>query len=132
MTETPLALPLTSAELAMPLTSEERFLVDANGRTIACAQDHATAQALADAVNGRAGLEADALRYRYLLGHCSYHYPMDQHSPAEWGISWTFQQQRPDERHGTFDQWIDQDIAHQNAADEEDTAALPHNPTGGL
>lgn len=72
-----------------------------------------------------AELEADALRYRYLRGHHSDHYPMTWEQPAEWSIQWSiqwvFQQRTPAESFGTIDGWIDADIA---ALDDEDREAL--------
>lgn len=58
-------------------------------------------------------LKADAARYRYLRDHCSWHYPMTQEQPAEWSIDWEFQQSTPDEAYGSFDIWIDRDMADQ-------------------
>lgn len=58
-----------------------------------------------------ADAKADAERYRYLKDACSSHYPMTHDQPAEWSIGWSFQQGRPDEAYGSFDTWIDRDIA---------------------
>lgn len=58
-----------------------------------------------------ADAKADAERYRYLKEACSSHYPMTHEQPAEWSIGWEFQQLRPDEAYGSFDSWIDRDIA---------------------
>lgn len=55
--------------------------------------------------------KADAKRYRYLKEACSSHYPMTHEQPAEWSIGWEFQQSTPAEAYGSFDSWIDQDIA---------------------
>lgn len=55
--------------------------------------------------------KVDAERYRYLKEACSSHYPMTHEQPAEWSIGWEFQQSRPDEAYGSFDKWIDRDIA---------------------
>lgn len=53
----------------------------------------------------------DAKRYQYLKDHCSSHYPMTHEQPAEWSIGWEFQQSTPSEAYGSFDKWIDLDIA---------------------
>lgn len=68
----------------------------------------------------------DAARYQYLKNHCSSHYPMTHEQPAEWSIGWEFQQSTPLESHGSFDKWIDGDIAamrqRQSEIDAEDAA----------
>lgn len=61
----------------------------------------------------------DAKRYRYLKEACSSHYPMTHEQPAEWSIGWEFQQRTPEERYGSFDSWIDQDIAQRKARQQE-------------
>lgn len=61
----------------------------------------------------------DARRYRYLRDYCSSHYPMTHEQPAEWSIGWQFQQGTPDERYGSFDSWIDRDIAEREARQAE-------------
>ena len=58
-----------------------------------------------------ADAKMDAERYRYLKAACSSHHPMTHEQPAEWSIGWEFQQRRPDEAYGSFDSWIDRDIA---------------------
>jgi hypothetical protein len=87
----------------------------------------------APATDTQSDLERDALRYRYLREHHSSHYPMSHEQPAEWTICWDFQQVTPAEAYGSFDSWIDRDIA---ALDEEDRALLsseaqPLSPTEG-
>ncbi|MFG1429366.1 hypothetical protein [Roseixanthobacter glucoisosaccharinicivorans] len=72
-----------------------------------------TAHARADAA------EADAARYRYLKDHCSSHYAMTWEQPAEWSIGWEFQQRTPAEATGSFDYWIDLDIADRKRREAE-------------
>jgi hypothetical protein len=67
-------------------------------------------------------LERDAMRYRHLRDHYGHHLPMTETQPAEWSISWEFQQSTPQERHGTFDFIIDRDIARWAAEDARDAA----------
>lgn len=62
----------------------------------------------------------DAARYRYLIEHCSSHFPMTHEQPAEWSIGWEFQQNKPHEAYGSFDIWIDADIERQACADAID------------
>lgn len=63
---------------------------------------------------------ADARRYRYLRDHCSSHYPMSWEQPAEWSIGWEFQQSTPEQAYGSFDKWIDAEIALHEASVAED------------
>jgi hypothetical protein len=64
--------------------------------------------ALAEKEEGR-----DALRFRYLIEHCSYHYGMSmaEPSPAEWGIAWSYQQISPGEQFETIESLIDAEMA---------------------
>lgn len=89
--------------------------------------------------NGVKDLRKDALRYQYLRDHCSSHYPMTHEQPAEWSIIWEFQQGKPHEAWGSFDRWIDEDIARLQsleaaiAAEEAAEAAQsPDSKTEGV
>lgn len=72
--------------------------------------------------DGIRSLRKDSLRYHYLKDHCSSFYAMTQEQPAEWSISWEFQQRKPHEAWGSFDKWIDEDIARRAELDAEDVA----------
>lgn len=69
--------------------------------------------------NGVRKLRMDSLRYKHLRDHCGSHYPMTQEQPAEWSISWEFQQSKPEERWLSFDRCIDLDIERLRAHEEE-------------
>ncbi len=113
------ALRLREAEAVVATNNAHRERMQAEREARAAEADRDAARAEV------ARLKADAMRYRYLREHCSDHYPMTHEQPAEWSIQWGFQQVNPTQAYGTFDGWIDADIAR---LDDEDRAALAGDP----
>ena len=62
---------------------------------------------------------ADAARYRFLLEHCSWRYPMTQDSPMECGITFHIQELEPNKQGWDIQDYIDAAIKKRAEEDRE-------------